>query len=407
MRVEIINTGTELLLGRVTNTHLAFLAQSLLGLGLRVERQVTVPDGVAIAEAVEAALARTEIIVVTGGLGPTTDDITREAVAETFGRKLVFHREILDDIENKFIKRKLVVTDMQRQQAMVPEGGVVLPNPNGTAPGFIVENDKTVAIVLPGPPRELRPMWNDTVVPWLRKRFADRLPPVHEVTLRLIGTGEAKVQPLIEPDVHAFDPIEVGYCARPGEVDLRLIAPDEARLAKAVALARERLAAHLYAEGAETMEQVVVRLARAARKMVATAESCTGGEVASRITDVPHSSEMFNYGWVTYANLSKMSELGIPATLLETHGAVSAEVAGAMAEGALHRGGADVAVAVTGIAGPTGGTLEKPVGLVYFGLAVKGGKTETHKRNLAVERTTFKTMAAQIALDLVRRALIG
>jgi len=407
MRVEIINTGTELLLGRVTNTHLGFLAQSLLGLGLRVERQVTVPDGVAIAEAIETAMARAEIILITGGLGPTTDDITREAVAETFGRKLEFHQEILDDIEGKFAKRKLDVTDMQRQQAMVPEGGTVLPNPNGTAPGFIVENDKNVAIVLPGPPRELRPMWTDTAVPWLRKRFADRLPPVHEVTLRLIGTGESKVQPLIEPDVHAFDPIEVGYCARPGEVDLRLIAPDEARLAKAVALARERLAAHIYAEGTETMEQAVVRLARAAKKMVATAESCTGGEVASRITDVPHSSEMFNYGWVTYANVTKMSELGVPANLLETHGAVSAEVAAAMAEGALQRSGADVAVSVTGIAGPTGGTPEKPVGLVYFGLAVKGGKTATHKRNLSVERTTFKGMAAQLALDFVRRVLVA
>jgi nicotinamide-nucleotide amidase len=377
MRVEIINTGTELLLGRVTNTHLAFLAQSLLGLGLRVERQVTVPDGVAIAEAIEIAMTRAEIILITGGLGPTTDDITREAVSETFGRKLEFHQEILDDIEGKFAKRKLA------------------------------ENDKNVAIVLPGPPRELRPMWTDTAVPWLRKRFADRLPPVHEMTLRLIGTGESKVQPLIEPDVHAFDPIEVGYCARPGEVDLRLIAPDEARLAKAVALARERLATHIYAEGTETMEQAVVRLARAAKKMVATAESCTGGEVASRITDVSHSSEVFNYGWVTYANLSKMSEIGVPANLLETHGAVSAEVAAAMAEGAQQRSGADVAVSVTGIAGPTGGTPEKPVGLVYFGLAVKGGKTAMHKRNLSVERTTFKAMAAQLALDLVRRALIA
>jgi len=407
MRVEIINTGTELLLGRVTNTHLAFLAQSLLGIGLRVERQVTVPDGVAIAEAIETAMARAEIILITGGLGPTTDDITREAVAETFGRKLEFHQDILEDIAGKFAQRKLAVTDMQRQQAMVPEGGTVLPNPNGTAPGFIVENDKNVAIVLPGPPRELRPMWTDTAVPWLRQRFAGRLPPVHEMTLRLIGTGESKVQPLIEPGVHAFDPIEVGYCARPGEVDLRLIAPDEARLAKAVALARERLAAHIYAEGTETMEQAVVRLARAAKKKIATAESCTGGEVASRITDVPHSSEIFNYGWVTYANLSKMSELGVPANLLETHGAVSAEVAAAMAEGALQRSGADVAVSVTGIAGPTGGTPEKPVGLVCFGLAVKGGKTATHQRNLSAERTTFKAMAAQLALDLVRRALIA
>jgi nicotinamide-nucleotide amidase len=405
MRVEIINTGTELLLGRVNNTHLAFLAQSLLGLGLRVERQVTVPDGVAIAEAIETALARAEIIVVTGGLGPTTDDITREAVAEVFGRKLVFHQEILDDIAGKFAQRKLVVNEMQSRQAMVPEGGVVLANPNGTAPGFVVENDRAVAIVLPGPPRELRPMWDDTARPWLQKRFADRLAPVHEATLRLIGTGESKVQPLIEPDVHAFDPIEVGYCARPGEVDLRLIAPDEARLEKAVALARERLSAHIYAEGTETMEQAVVRLARAVGKTVTTAESCTGGAVASRITDVSHSSEMFRFGWVTYANEAKMSELSVPAKLLEQHGAVSAEVARAMAEGARERSGADIAVAVTGIAGPTGGTAEKPVGLVYFGLAVRGKPTESQKRNLSQERTTFKYMATQVALDLVRRAL--
>ncbi|MEI9998590.1 MAG: competence/damage-inducible protein A [Verrucomicrobiota bacterium] len=406
MRVEIINTGTELLLGRVTNTHLAFLAQSLLSLGLRVERQVTVPDGVAIAEAIEAAMTRAEIIVITGGLGPTTDDITREAVAETFGRKLIFHQEILDDIGARFAQFKLAMSDMQRQQAMVPEGGVVLPNPQGTAPGLVVENDRTVAVLLPGPPRELRPMWENEAVPWLRKRFADRLPPVHEVTLRLVGTGESRVQPLIEPDVHAFDPIEVGYCARPGEVDLRLIAPDAARLEKAAALARERLAAHIYAEGTETMEQVVVRLARAARKTVATAESCTGGAIANRITNVPHSSEMFRYGWVTYASVAKMTELGVPAAIIERHGAVSEQVAQAMAEGALRVGEADLAVAVTGNAGPTSSTPDKPVGLVYFALAARGRPTQTLERTIANTRETFKYMATQLALDLARRALV-
>jgi nicotinamide-nucleotide amidase len=406
MRVEIINTGTELLLGRVTNTHLAYLAQSLLGLGLRVESQITVPDGVAIAEALDEAMARADIILVTGGLGPTTDDITREAVSEAFGKKLIFQQEILDDIAVKFASRKLVVNEMQRRQAMVPEGGTVLPNAHGTAPGLIVENDRTVAILLPGPPRELRPMWENGALPWLRQRFADRLPPVHEITLRLIGTGESKVQPLIEPDVHAFDPIEVGYCARSGEVDLRLIAPDEARLQKAAALARERLAPHIYAEGVETMEQVVVRLARAAKKTVATAESCTGGSVASRITNVSHSSEMFRYGWVTYASVAKMTELGVSAALIEKHGVVSREVAQAMAEGALKRSDADISVSITGIAGPTGGTPEKPVGLVYFGLAVRDGKTEAHERNLSQVRETFKYMATQIALDLLRRALL-
>jgi nicotinamide-nucleotide amidase len=407
MRVEIINTGTELLLGRVTNTHLGFLAQSLLGLGLRVERQVTVPDGAAIAEALNEAMARAELVIVTGGLGPTSDDISRDAAAAAFGRKLIFHPEILDGIAAKFAKRKIAMNDLQRPQAMVPEGGVVLENPSGTAPGLIIENEKTVAVLLPGPPGELRPMWENEALPWLRKKFAHRLVPVNEVTLRILGLGETRVQILVEDEVKALGPVEVGYCARPGEVDLRLIAPDKNLVEKAAALARGKLGDAIYAEGTETMEEAVVRLARAAGKTVATAESCTGGMVASRITNVSHSSEMFRYGWVTYANEAKMTELGVPAGLLEKHGAVSAEVAQAMAGGALRGSGADLAVAVTGIAGPTGGTPEKPVGLVYFALATKSGKTQIVERTLVPIRETFKYMASQIALDLMRRTLAG
>src|ERR1700677_3064973 len=356
MRVEVINTGTELLLGRVTNTHLGFLAQSLFGLGLRVERQVTVPDGVAIAEAIDDAMQRAGLIIITGGLGPTSDDITRDAVAEAFGRKLVFHPEILADIAAKFSRRKIPLNeDMQRSQAMVPEGGLALANANGTAPGLIVENDKTVIISLPGPPGELRPMWTNEALAWLRKRFANQLTGQHEVQLRIVGMGETRVQTLVEADVLKLGPVEVGYCARPGEVDLRLISADETLTRKAAALAREKLGDVIYTEGIETMEEVVVRLARAAGKTVATAESCTGGLVASRITNVSHSSEIFRYGWVTYANEAKMTELGVSPALLEKHGAVSAQVAAAMAEGALQRAGADFAVAVTGIAGPNGG----------------------------------------------------
>jgi nicotinamide-nucleotide amidase len=406
MRVEIINTGTELLLGRVTNTHLAFLADSLLSLGLRVERQVTVPDGVAIAEALDEAMARADLIIVTGGLGPTSDDISREAASEAFGKKLIFHQEILDGIAVKFARRKIEMNDLQRPQAMVPDGGTYFENHNGTAPGLTVENEKTVAVLLPGPPRELRPMWDNQVLPWLREKFADRLGPVHEVTLRVLGIGETKVQLLVEDEVKALGPIEVGYCARSGEVDLRLIAPDESLLAKAAGIARSKLGDAIYAEGQETLDQVVVRLARAASKTVATAESCTGGLVASRITNVSGSSEMFRYGWVTYANEAKTSQLGVQAEVLEKHGAVSAEVAQAMAEGALRASGADIAVAVTGIAGPTGGTAEKPVGLVYFGLAKKDGSAHVVQKNLSQVRETFKYMASQIALDLVRRSLI-
>ncbi len=176
---------------------------------------------------------------------------------------------------------------------MVPEGGVALDNPNGTAPGLIIENDKTVAVLLPGPPGELRPMWENEALPWLRKKFADRLVPVHEVTLRILGMGETRVQNLVEAEIKALGPVEVGYCARPGEVDLRLIASDENLVRQAVRLAREKLGDVIYTEGVESMEQVVVRLARVAGKTVATAESCTGGLVAGRITNVPGSSAMF------------------------------------------------------------------------------------------------------------------
>ncbi len=406
MRVEIINTGTELLLGNVTNTHLGYLAQSLFGLGLRVERQVTVPDGVAISEAFQEARARAELIIVTGGLGPTSDDITREAVAEAFGLKLVFHPEILEGIAAKFAERKFVMNDLQKAQAMVHEGGVVLQNSNGTAPGLIVEHGKNVAVLLPGPPRELNPMWENEALPWLRKRFAKELPPVHEITLRVLGIGETRVQILVEKEITALGPVEIGYCARPGEVDLRLISADQKLLEKASALARAQLADVIYAEGSATMEETVVLLARSAGKTVTTAESCTGGMVASRITNVSHSSEMFRYGWVTYANEAKITELGVPPELLEKHGAVSPEVAQAMAEGALRGSQADLAVAVTGIAGPTGGTPEKPVGLVYFALAGTDGRREVLEKNLSSERITFKYMASQIALDLVRRALV-
>ncbi len=405
MRVEIINTGTELLLGQVTNTHLGFLAQSLFGLGLRVERQVTVPDGVAIAEAFTESMARADLILVTGGLGPTSDDITRDVAAEAFGKKLIFHQEILDGIAAKFAARNFAMNDLQRSQAMVPEGGVVLENHNGTAPGLIVENDHTVAVLLPGPPNELHPMWTNEALPWLQKRFASQLATVHEISLRVLGMGETRVQILVEAEVKALGEIEVGYCARPGEVDLRLLGPDADLVERAAELARAKLGDVVYTEGLESMEATVVRLARAAGKTVATAESCTGGLVASRITNVSLSSEMFRYGWVTYANAAKTSELGVPLSLLEKYGAVSPQVAQAMAEGALRESGADVAVAVTGIAGPTGGTKEKPVGLVYFGLAVKGSATQVVQKNLSPKREVFKYMASQIALDLVRRAL--
>ena len=406
MRVEVINTGTEILLGHVTNTHLGFLAQSLFGLGLRVSRQVTVPDGVAIAEAFEEAMLRSEVILVTGGLGPTSDDLTRDAAAEAFGLELIFHQEILDGIAARFAQRKLVMNDLQRSQAMVPKGGIVLENKFGTAPGLIVQNDKTVAVLLPGPPRELRPMWENGALPWLKEHFQSRFVPLHERSLRVLGVGESRVQLLVEAEIRALGEIEIGYCARPGEVDLRLISADEKLVSRAADLARAKLGDAVYAENAELMEQAVVRMLKASGKTVATAESCTGGLVAHRITNVPGSSAVFRAGWVTYADGAKVKELGVPTELIRQYGAVSAEVASAMAQGALEKSGADFAVATTGVAGPDA-VEGKPVGLVYFGLAERGEAPQSEERMVGSSREGFKNMAAQIALDLVRKTVAG
>jgi nicotinamide-nucleotide amidase len=249
-------------------------------------------------------------------------------------------------------------------------------------------------------------MWENEALPWLRQNFAKRLPPVHEVTLHTLGVGETRVQILLEKDILALGPVEIGYCARPGEVDLRLISEDPDLLHRAADLARSRLEDLVYAEDGAELEEVVVRLALAAKKTIATAESCTAGLVAAKLTNVPGSSGIFRYGWITYANEAKTRELGVPPALLEKFGAVSAEVAEAMAQGALRESGADIAVSVTGIAGPGGGTEEKPVGLVWFGLARRGGEVQTQPHHLSRERDTFREMAAQIALDLVRRALL-
>jgi nicotinamide-nucleotide amidase len=298
------------------------------------------------------------------------------------------------------------MNELQGSQAMVPEEGVVLENNFGTAPGLIIFNDKSVAVLLPGPPRELHPMWENEALPWLKKHFAARMTPVQEVMLRTLGIGEAKVQLLVEKDALALGTLEIGYCSRPGEVDLRFITADSDLLQRAADLARSRLGDFIYAENGASMEETVIRLALAAGKTVATAESCTAGLVAARLANVPGSSGVLRYGWITYADEAKTRELRVSLELLEKHGAVSAEVAAAMAEGALRESGADFAVSVTGIAGPGGGTEAKPVGLVYFGLARKNGATRTEERTLSRTRDIFRQMAAQIALDLVRRALL-
>ncbi len=406
VNVEIINTGTEILLGNVLNTHLGFLAQELFPIGLRVQRQVTVPDGDAIREALVESFARAEIVLVTGGLGPTTDDITREVTAELLGVEMEFDADVMHAIELRFARRNLAVTERVKRQAQVPRGATILPNRNGTAPGLYFpqsENRNPHLFLLPGPPRELRPMFTDSARPILQKIASSEI-AVGCRSYRLAGLGESQVEHLVGEALLAIPGLELGYCARAGEVDVRCLGAADV-LEKAHAVVVAKLQPYLVSDDGGSIEQTVVETLVARRAKLAVAESCTGGALANRITNVSGASKTFLAGFVTYANEVKTNALGVEPALLSEYGAVSREVAAAMAEGALKNSGADFALSTTGIAGPTGGTAEKPVGTVFIGIAFKGAPTEVEQHLFATDRETFKQLVTQTALDLLRRNL--
>ncbi|MDR1190398.1 MAG: competence/damage-inducible protein A [Verrucomicrobiales bacterium] len=410
MKLEVINTGSELLLGRMLNTHLGYFSEQLLPLGVSVARAAIVPDGVAIGDAIREALNRSEVVLVSGGLGPTSDDVTRDLIARIFDVPLEFHQEILDKIHAYFARRHHVPGALTRAQAFVPRGATVLPNDHGSAPGLWLQKDGKHVFCLPGPPCELKPMFENYALPVLRKLFADT-PPLTVRTLRVYGIGESLVQERVEQAVCDLgDGIDIGYCARLGEVDLRFIAADGALVNRAAATAHAILGDAVYADGDATMEQAVITSARAKNKTIATAESCTGGLVASRLTDVPGASAVLQRGWVIYSNQSKQDELNVSGETLRQHGAVSAECAREMALGALTVSGCDLAVALTGIAGPDGGTVGKPVGTLHAGLAWRAAdgepRVETHHQLLVPDRSDFKHTAAQFALNLLRLKLV-
>ena len=437
MNVELINTGSELMLGRVLNTHQQWLCRQLADLGYLVSRQVAVPDtGRDIEQAVREGLARASLIVTTGGLGPTSDDITRDLIARLLGRELREEPIIVQHIENFFASRKRAMPASTRIQAMVPEGAIVLPNPHGTAPGLAikvedeswkVEGGKGTTspssifhpqssasakwlIMLPGPPRELRPMFHDSVAPLLSRV----LPPTGEFicrTLRTIGMGESMVAEKIDGPLRPLlqRGLELGYCARVGQVDVRLVARgDEGRglVREAEAIIREKLSKIIYSLDDEELEAVIVRLLTERKQTLALAESCTGGGLAHRITDVPGASAVLIASLVTYANDAKRKLLGVKPETLAAHGAVSEAVAREMAEGARRATGADFALSVTGIAGPGGGSEAKPVGTVFIGFA-SADETIALKQFNNFDRETFKNVTTMQALEILRRKLVG
>jgi len=428
MNVEIINTGSELLLGRTLNTHQQWLCRRLADLGYLVTRQVCVPDtGPAIQQAVRESLDRAELILVTGGLGPTSDDITRELIADLLGKPLHQDPAIAAELRAFFARRNRSMPESNLVQAMVPEGAIVLPNPNGTAPGLAIRAEagawrkeqvtQTVPppppaswlIMLPGPPRELHPMFTNQVVPLLQRALPAERFVCH--TLRTSGIGESALQEVVAGPLQELVAagLELGYCARPGEVDVRLAARG-ARAESVVEAARERatslLAKYVYGQDDEELESVIVRELTARKQTLALAESCTGGCIAHRLTNVPGASAILIAGLVTYANAAKTRFVGVATESLETHGAVSETVCREMAEGVRRATGADYSIAVTGIAGPSGGSQEKPVGTVFLGVSSASGTVVVKKLN-QYEREAFKQVTSQQALELLRRRIIG
>lgn len=407
MRVELINTGSELLLGQTLNTHAQWLGQQLFPLGLRLQRQVAVPDGDIIREVLQESFPRCDLLLVTGGLGPTSDDITREGVSALLGRPLKRDPAVVEAIRTHLARRERELTEATLRQALVPEGAQVLPNPFGTAPGlyFTAGPGLPHLFLLPGPPRELHPMWRDHVEPRLRALRLGAAPPLMR-EFCLHGAGEVHVSRTVERPLLEAGVTDLGYCARPGEVVVRCIGP-EAVLAAAAEIMRAAFPQELFSETGESLPEAVSRLLRVRRESLAVAESCTGGLLCSRLTDLAGSSDLFGWGLVTYANEAKVRLLGVPPSLLEERGAVSSEVATAMAEGALRESSADHALAVTGIAGPGGGTSQKPVGTAWLALASRTARTVTRRVFRPAERVVFKTLVSDAALDLLRLRLSG
>ncbi len=411
VRVEILNTGSELMLGFVTNTHLNYLARKLGELGLEVAKQTTVGDNAnEMRAAFRECAERADILIVTGGLGPTSDDITRDIAAEVFGRKLVLDEKVLKSIRDRFSLSKRPMPKQVEVQAMAPEGATVLPNANGTAPGLVlqIQNPKSkiqnLILLLPGPPRELSPMFEEHALPFLRK-FVGASDALAIRILRIACLGESAIAERIGNLLDDMQGIELGYCARPAEVDVRVLARSAATADEAAWRIRSVLGAFIYGEGEARLEEVIVRLLAEKQQTLATAESCTGGFLASRITNVSGSSAVFINGLITYANEAKNRLLGVSNEMLQQHGAVSEPVARQMAQAVRLTSKTDYGIGITGIAGPTGGTPEKPVGTTFIALAsADGGDVTQH--TFRFDRETFKFVASQYALEKLRRKIL-
>lgn len=435
MRAEVITIGDEVLRGEIVDSNKAFLSERLLELGIECRYQTSVRDiAEDMSDAFRRAVSRCEVVLVSGGLGPTRDDLTASVLAHTFGREVVLDETALEAIREFFRRLGREMADNNTKQAFFPSGAEVLENPLGTAPGFAIEEGATLVFCLPGVPRELRLMMEQQVLPRLAARevaaaapplalSGDRavgeaskcgaaaLPATRSTLLRTFGMGESALDAELA-DIAVGDGLELGFRTAFPDNYLRptaraaTVAEAEAKLAQLCRVLRERLGPLVYGEGDDSMSVVVGRLLRDRGKTLSVAESCTGGLIAKRITDVPGSSDYFLGGIAAYANASKTALLGVSEALLRECGAVSAPVAAAMAEGARTRFGSDLAIATTGISGPGGGTGDKPVGLVFVAIA-SGESTRQERFVFPLDRHRHRVLTAQVGLDWVRRHLLG
>lgn len=410
MRAEIVSVGTELLLGQIVDSNAAYLSKVLSELGVSLYRRTTVGDNrERLVAALQTALLESDVVLTIGGLGPTMDDITRDGLAAAFQDTLRQDDAIAERLREFFMSRGMRVLESNLRQALVPSRGHALDNPHGTAPGLFFRWEARIGLALPGPPNEFIPMVDNHVVPLLRQKTG-AVGTIRSRVLRVAGIGESAVEDRVKDLMQDANPTVAPY-AKLGEVHLRVTAKadtvEEAErlIAARAAQVRERLGKSLYGEDDETLECAVVHLLASQGRTVSAAESCTGGLVAQRITDVPGSSAVFLGGVVAYSNASKADLVHVPGVLIERVGAVSQEVAGALAEGARSRFRTDYGLGVTGIAGPDGGTPEKPVGLVYLAVAHSDG-CDVERVQFIGARSVVRHRASQTVLNMLRlRAL--
>lgn len=416
MKAEILSIGTELLLGNIVDTNAAHIAQGLAGIGIPVYSKKTVGDNYQrLFDAITESYKTADIIITIGGLGPTIDDITKAVFAQYFGLELYVHQPSLARIVERFksLGRDFLHRESVEKNAIIPTGAMVLPNDFGSAPGVVIEQDGKIAILLPGPPSEMIPMFDRYAIDFLQKQSGEQSRQIfHSTTMKIIGIGESQVETTLLDMIQAQTNPTIAPYAKPGELHLRITAAaDTAEAAMEISAPvidqiTQRLGArHVYTTDIDkTLADVVVDLAKAGSHTIAVAESCTGGLVMDRLVSVPGCSQVIMEGAVTYANQAKISRLGVPAETLDTHGAVSPETAAAMAEGIAKTAGTTIGLSTTGIAGPDGGTADKPVGLVYVGITI-GGRTTVEKINTIGTRNEIRNRATMQALNFLRNRL--